>query len=151
MADATYGASTPTETEDERTTLIQKRPRKFRRSVAAVAAAAALLLCGTALRAQQIVSLRQFVSLTIMLMILNTLQPEAPLYRRLLLCVCSVVVCMAEARTCDYFLTNKTSPRTPMKRHALQISGVMRTLGEAYPKMRRLLVLPNAISTTSIA
>ncbi len=90
-------------------------------------------------------ALRQFVSLTIMLMILNTLQPEAPLYRRLLLCVCSVVVCMAEARTCDYFLTNKTSPRTPMKRHALQISGVMRTLGEAYPKMRRLLVLPNAM------
>jgi hypothetical protein len=52
MAAATYGASTPTETEvvdDERTTLIQrKRPRKLRRSVAA--AAAALVLCGTAIK-----------------------------------------------------------------------------------------------------
>ena len=48
MADATYGASTPTETEDERTTLIQKkRPRRLRRSVAA---AAALILCGTAVK-----------------------------------------------------------------------------------------------------
>ena len=48
MADATYGASTPTETEDERTTLIQKkRPRRLRRSVAA---AAALVLCGTAVK-----------------------------------------------------------------------------------------------------
>ena len=53
MATATYGASPPTEAEDERTTLIQKRPRKFRRSVAAVAAAAALVLCGTAVKVRR--------------------------------------------------------------------------------------------------
>ena len=48
MADATYGASTPTETEDERTTLIQKRrPRRLRRSVVA---ASVLVLCGTAVK-----------------------------------------------------------------------------------------------------
>ena len=52
MATATYGASPPTEAEDERTTLIQKkRPR--RRSVAAVAAAAALVLCGTAVKVRR--------------------------------------------------------------------------------------------------
>ena len=51
MADATYGASKPTETEDERTTLIQKkRPRRLRRSVAA---AAALVLCGTAIKVRR--------------------------------------------------------------------------------------------------
>ena len=54
MADATYGASKPTETEvvdDERTTLIQKRrPRKLRRSIAA---AAALVLCGTAIKVRR--------------------------------------------------------------------------------------------------
>ena len=50
MADATYGASTPTET-DERTTLIQKRPRRLRRSVAA--ATAALVLCGTAIKVRR--------------------------------------------------------------------------------------------------
>ena len=51
MADATYGASKPTETEDERTTLIQKkRPRRLRRSVAA---AAALILCGTAIKVRR--------------------------------------------------------------------------------------------------
>ena len=48
MADATYGASTPTETEDEHTTLIQrKRPRRLRRSVVA---ASVLVLCGTAVK-----------------------------------------------------------------------------------------------------
>ena len=54
MADATDGASTPTETgvvDDERTTLIQKqRPRRLRRSVAA---AAALVLCGTAIKVRR--------------------------------------------------------------------------------------------------
>ena len=48
MADATYGASTPTETEDEHTTLIQrKRPRRLRRSVVP---ASVLVLCGTAVK-----------------------------------------------------------------------------------------------------
>ena len=54
MADASYGASTPTETEvvdDERTTLIQKRPRKLRRR--SVVAAAALVLCGTAIKVRR--------------------------------------------------------------------------------------------------
>ena len=46
MATATYGASTPTETEDE--PLLQKRrPRKLRRSVVA---ASVLVLCGTAVK-----------------------------------------------------------------------------------------------------
>ena len=59
MADATYGASTPTETEvvdDERTTLIQKkRPRRLRRSVAA---ASVLVLCGTAVKVRPRVEYR---------------------------------------------------------------------------------------------
>ena len=51
MADATYGASTPTEV-DEGTTLIQnkRKPRRLRRSVAA---AAALILCGTAVKVRR--------------------------------------------------------------------------------------------------
>ena len=48
MADATYGASKPTETE----ALIQKRrPRKLRRR--SVAAAVALVLCGTAIKVRR--------------------------------------------------------------------------------------------------
>ena len=77
--------------------------------------------------------------------IFNAVQPERLLYNRWLLFVVSLVVLTTEARPCDYFVANVTAPRKPTKRHALQISGIMRTLGAAYPKMRELLVSPNGM------